>query len=79
MNFYHATNGCKTYQNHSLPKLGTEKTPQCMKIPNFALSYQSGSGLESMDFQFGSYFALPVLKNSAVKTTQTVLKPIIIC
>lgn len=48
----------RTHQNHSLPKLGTEKTPQCMKMPNFAWSYHSGSGLESMDFQLGSYLAL---------------------
>lgn len=29
-----------------------------MKMPNFAWSYHSGSGLESMDFQLGSYLAL---------------------
>lgn len=45
----------QSYQNHSEEKLGTEKTPQCMKIPSFASSYQSGRGRESRDFQFGSY------------------------
>lgn len=63
-----ARNGVKTHQNHSLPKLGTEKTPQCMKMPNLAWSYHSGSGLESMDFQFGSYFARAVPKNSIDET-----------
>ena len=28
-----------------------------MKIPNFASSYQDGSGLESSDFQVASYLA----------------------
>lgn len=61
----------KTHQNHSLPKLGTEKTPQCMKIPNLAWSYHSGSGLESMDSQFGSYLALQVPMNSTDKSRET--------
>ncbi|MEQ2160209.1 hypothetical protein GOODEAATRI_031284, partial [Goodea atripinnis] len=50
----------RAHQNHSLPKLGTENTPQCMKMPNLDWSNHSGSGLESMDSQVGSY--LPLLK-----------------
>lgn len=66
--------GLKSHQNHSLPKLGTEKTPQCMKMPNFAWSYHSGSGLESIDSQLGSYFALLVLINSIDKSKKTTVK-----
>lgn len=62
----------ETHQNHSLPKLGTENTPQWMKIPNLAWSYHSGSGRESIDFQFGSYLiALPVPQNRTDTTKPT--------
>jgi hypothetical protein len=43
----------QAFQNHSEEKLGTEKTPQWMKIPIFASSYQSGNGRESIESQFG--------------------------
>lgn len=42
------------HQNHSLPKLGTENTPQWMKTPNFASSNQAGSGRASNEPQVGS-------------------------
>lgn len=58
-----------THQNHSLPKLGTEKTPQWMKMPNLAWSYHSGSGLESIESQFGSYLAPAEPSNSADSRT----------
>lgn len=70
------TNGNRTHQNHSLPKLGTEKMPQCMKMPNLAWSYHPGSGLESMDSQFGSYLHLLMPIDSIDNTTYTVNKPI---
>lgn len=44
------------YQNHSDPKLGTEYSPQCMKIPNLASSYQEGRGRESSDCHVGWYW-----------------------
>lgn len=47
----------QTHQNHSLPKLGTENTPQCIKMPNLAWSNQAGIGLESSDSQVGWYCA----------------------
>jgi hypothetical protein len=40
-----------------MPKLGTEKTPQCRKIPTFAASYHAGRGLVSIDAHVGSYGA----------------------
>ncbi|KAG7260179.1 hypothetical protein CRUP_030932, partial [Coryphaenoides rupestris] len=43
--------GQRTHQNHSLPKLGTEKTPQWMKTPTLAWSNQPGSGRASRDSQ----------------------------
>lgn len=46
---------CHSAQNHSLPKLGTENTPQCRKMPIFALSNHPGSGRLSRLFQLGSY------------------------
>ena len=42
-------------QNHSEPKLGTENTPQWIKIPTLASSYQSGNGLLSKLSHVGSY------------------------
>lgn len=47
--------GVCTYQNHSLPKLGTENTPQWMKMPNLAWSNQEGRGRLSRDSHVGSY------------------------
>lgn len=47
------------YQNHSDPKLGTEYTPQWIKIPNLASSYHEGRGLESSDSHVGLYWAYP--------------------
>lgn len=47
------------YQNHSDPKLGTEYTPQWIKIPNLASSYHKGRGLESSDSHVGLYWAYP--------------------
>lgn len=46
--------GRGAHQNHSLPKLGTENTPQWMKTPNFASSNQPGSGRASSESQVGS-------------------------
>ena len=47
------------HQNHSLPKLGTENTPQWMKMPNLAWSNQAGSWRASRDSQVGSKRAAP--------------------
>lgn len=60
----------ETHQNHSLPKLGTEKTPQWIKIPNLAWSYHSGRGLESIDFQFGSYLTAVSVQQKRIETTK---------
>ena len=46
---------CQLFQNHSEPKLGTENTPQWMKIPNLASSYHWGRGLESRLSHEGVY------------------------
>ena len=46
---------CQLFQNHSEPKLGTENTPQWMKIPNLASSYHWGRGLESRLSHVGVY------------------------
>lgn len=67
---YSATTALDTHQNHSLPKLGTEKTPQWMKTPNLAWSYHSGSGLESIDFQFGSYLTAVSVPQKRIDTTK---------
>lgn len=45
----------QSVQNHSPPILGTEYTPQCMKIPTLASSYHPGNGRLSKLAQFGSY------------------------
>ena len=58
-----------THQNHSLPKLGTENTPQWMKIPNFTWSYHSGSGRESIDGQLGSYL-IPLVPITRTNTSR---------
>lgn len=60
-----------THQNHSLPKLGTEKTPQWMKMPNFAWSYQPGSGRESMDSQVGWYLLWTPLSSGSSSSART--------
>lgn len=69
--------GAGTHQNHSLPKLGTENTPQWMKIPNLAWSYQSGRGLESIESQFGSYLARAEATNSTGSRTLAASQPIL--
>ena len=50
-----------------------------MKIPNFASSYQDGSGLESSDFQVASYLACAVenwLTNKSNEVTKVnILQP----
>ena len=50
-----------------------------MKIPNFASSYQDGSGLESSDFQVGSYLACTqenwLTNKSNVATKVNMLQP----
>ena len=51
--------GRRAHQNHSLPKLGTENTPQWIKMPNLALSNQAGSWRASRDSQVGSKGAGP--------------------
>ena len=50
-----------------------------MKIPNFASSYQDGSGLESSDFQVASYLACTqenwLTNKSNVATKVNMLQP----
>ena len=52
------------YQNHSDPKLGTENTPQWIKIPNLASSYQSGSGCVSNESRVGLYLPATTVNNN---------------
>ena len=67
---------CHSHQNHSEKKLGTLNTPQWRKIPNLDLSYQSGRGLASREFQFGWYWPLTQLV-AKVTANQSINPPIV--